>query len=376
MDQQVDIVRPADGAAGPSPPVNSPNGSEPDNAVSLRRLLQISNLTAGQALYLCHEIVSGLKSLPVNGLSLDGVRVSREGTVCSRGRDRSAATEPENAGLAAVLHDLAAAARGVPLPNGAVAALNAAAHCAASAEGDLDRVAAVLDSAESPPGSTRAEIGTLVSVATGSEILRPSAHRPPLKPRSARPSPRDKRAMLVTWFRPLWRSVAALAVLTGAVLLEFSLLHDRLSNDVHLLLGSATPPSQAATPTGQPLIAPGPVPVPAPGATGAVNGVDLRALQPCSAGTTCSVRVLMHLQEQPQPLTVRWAFQLADRCTGTQITVPGGEVSVASRQTDVSVVAAVPLPASRALAVIAVTSAPASAASPPLLVPSGRGVSC
>ena len=182
--------------------------------------------------------------------------------------------------------------------------------------------------------------------------------------------------MLVTWFRPLWRSVAALAVLAGAVLLEFSLLHDRLSNDVHLLLDTVKPPSQAATPTGPPGIAPGPVPVPAPGAAGAVNGVDLRALQPCSAGTTCSVRVLMHLQAQPQPVTVRWAFQLADRCTGAQSTVPGGAVSVASRQTDVSVVAAVPLPVTRALAVIAVTGAPASAASPPLLVPSGRGVSC
>jgi hypothetical protein len=83
---------------------------------------------------------------------------------------------------------------------------------------------------------------------------------------------------MMTWFRPLWRSVAALAVLAGAVLLEFSLLHDRLSNDVHLLLDTVKPPAQAATPTGPSGIAPGPVPVPAPSAAGAVNGVDLRAL--------------------------------------------------------------------------------------------------
>jgi hypothetical protein len=376
MGQQVEIVRPANGAAGLSPPVTSPNGSEPDNAASLRRLLQISNLTPAQALFLGHEILSALKSLPANGLSLDGVRVSGEGTVCLCGLDRSAPTEPEHAGLADVLHVLAAAVRGIAPSNGAAAALDAAADRAASAEADLDRVAAAMDSAERPPDSTRAEIGTLVSLATGSERPRPSARRPLIKPRSARPSPRDKREMPVTWFRPLWRSVAALAVLAGAVLLEFSLLHDRLSNDVRLLLDTVKPPSQAATPTGPPGIAPGPVPVPAPGAAGAVNGVDLRALQPCSAGTTCSVRVLMHLQAQPQPVTVRWAFQLADRCTGAQSTVPGGAVSVASRQTDVSVVAAVPLPVTRALAVIAVTGAPASAASPPLLVPSGRGVSC
>jgi hypothetical protein len=376
MDQQMDIVRPADGAAGSFSATISGNGCDPDNAMSLRRLLQISNLTAEQVLFLCHEIVFGLKSLPTNNLSLDGLCVSREGTVCSSGRDRSVAMEPENAGLATVLRHLAASARGAPWSNGAAGAVKAAADCAASAEADLDRVAAVLDSAQRPPESTRAEIGTLVSAATGSETLRPSARRPPLKPRSARPSPREKRATLGTWLRPLWRSVAALAVLAGAVMLEFWLLHDRLSNDLHVLLNTVTPPSQAATPTGPPRIAPGPVPVPAPGATGAVNRVDLRAMQPCSAGTTCSVRVLMHLQEQPQPVTVRWAFQLADRCTGTQITVPGGEVSVASRQTDVSVVAAVPLPVSRALAVIAVTGAPASAASPPLLVPSGRGVSC
>jgi hypothetical protein len=376
MGQQVEMVRPADGAAGLSPPVISPNGSELNKAASLRRLLQICSLTPGQALFLGHEILSGLKSLPANGLSLDGVRVSREGKVCLCDLDRSPPTEPEYAGLAGVLHILAAAVRGRAPSNGAAAALEAAADRVASAEADLDRVAAGMDSAESPPRSTRAEIGALVSLATGSELPRPSARRPLIKPRSARPSPRDKRAMLLTWFRPLWRSLAALAVLAGAVLLEFSLLHDRLSNEVHLLLDSVKPPSQAATPTGPPGIAPGPVPVPAPDAAGAVNGVDLRALQPCSAGTICSVRVLVHLQAQPQPVTVRWTFQVADRCTGTQITVPGGAVSVASSQTDVSVVAAVPLPVSRALAAIAVTAEPASTASPPLLVPSGGGVSC
>jgi hypothetical protein len=65
---------------------------------------------------------------------------------------------------------------------------------------------------------------------------------------------------------------------------------------------------------------------------------------------------------------VTWSFHAVDRCTGTSVIAPGGTVTVpplADRAVAVGVVA---LPPSLGVALVAVTSTPATAASPAVVV--------
>jgi hypothetical protein len=64
---------------------------------------------------------------------------------------------------------------------------------------------------------------------------------------------------------------------------------------------------------------------------------------------------------------------VADRCTGSQRNAAGEVVSVAPGSDQAQAVSLVALPLGRALALTAVTSEPAGAASRPLLVPTGPG---
>lgn len=174
------------------------------------------------------------------------------------------------------------------------------------------------------------------------------------------------------WTR-IWPWVAALTVLVVVVSLEFAVLRERLTGDLHLLLGGDQPGQGAASSAApMPMQLP-PVPGPAPRSAGLVGGIDLRALEPCTPGAVCAVRVLVRLHPQPVPLAVKWTFRVVDRCTGGQRSVPGGVVSAAPGGAQVQAVSTVPLPPGRSLEVIAVTSEPARAASGPLLAPARQG---
>jgi hypothetical protein len=109
-----------------------------------------------------------------------------------------------------------------------------------------------------------------------------------------------------------------------------------------------------------------PVVPPAPPAAGPVTGVDLRALTPCATGAPCTVRLLVQLLPAAEPRTVTWSYRIVDRCTGASSTGPGGEVAVPPQADRVAVVGVVALPALPGVAVLAVTDAPAVAASPPV----------
>jgi hypothetical protein len=89
-------------------------------------------------------------------------------------------------------------------------------------------------------------------------------------------------------------------------------------------------------------------------------------------GAACTVRLLVRLVPAAAPQVLTWSYQVVDRCTATTAIAPGGTVTVpalADRATAVGVVA---LPPSDGAAVVAVTVAPAAAASAPLLVGSCR----
>jgi hypothetical protein len=168
----------------------------------------------------------------------------------------------------------------------------------------------------------------------------------------------------------------ALLVLVTAVLVEFALLHERLAQDVRQLRDAAGRPEQhTALPADLP-----PVTRPAPPSAGVLGGVGLRAVAPCTPGAACTIRVLVQLEPQSEAADqqlasrlVRWSFRVAERCTGNQHSAAGGVVLVPPGSDQLQAVNAVPLPAGRALAVMAVTSEPAQVASEPLLVPARHG---
>jgi hypothetical protein len=74
----------------------------------------------------------------------------------------------------------------------------------------------------------------------------------------------------------------------------------------------------------------------------------------------------VRLVPAPDPQIVTWTYQVIDRCTGAAATVPGGTVTVPAGGQRVAAVGTVALPDQRAVAVVAVTSLPAAAASPPV----------
>jgi hypothetical protein len=156
----------------------------------------------------------------------------------------------------------------------------------------------------------------------------------------------------------------SIAVVVTIVLLEFAFLRDDILADVHLLLQagrSGSVPSDTPEADGLPPVAP------APPSAGSVLAVDLRALDRCTAGAPCPMRVLVRLVPGTEPQTVTWSIRIVDRCTGGTEMVPGGSVVIAPGEVQATAVGPVPLPQA-ASAVFAVTERPAVAAAPPVLV--------
>ncbi|HJQ46593.1 MAG TPA: hypothetical protein VJ870_09770 [Amycolatopsis sp.] len=317
-----------------------------DNAVCLRRLLHIANLTPSQAHFLAREVTAAAQSHPVD---LDSVFIDQYGdAVVTQGGDRK--------GLAAVLAALAAVAEhdvryGTTLRTAAGAAARGAGPAA---------ILSIVDQVPQAPERPLAEVSALVRTAIGHET------RPAAQPSPAPPAPPDgaRRPKLRVVLRPFWRALAAVVVLAAAVLFEFVFLHDHLASDLNLLQGGQKP----ATTSAPAARAPQPVAAAAPASAGAISGAEVRALGPCKPGSTCDVRVLVRLAGAPQPTTVRWEFQFTDRCTGARSTSPGGTLAAGAGDSDLSVVDQVPLPAARALGLQVVTTSPAHVAGAPLLL--------
>ena len=123
-------------------------------------------------------------------------------------------------------------------------------------------------------------------------------------------------------------------------------------------------------PAGQ---APGPVPELGPARAGAITGVSLRPLTGCSPGSTCLLRVTARITPSTSSREVVMQVSVANRCTGAVRTAPTETVTAQSGWTSVFVTSSIRLPKAGSLAAVAVTTAPARAASPPLLVPATGG---
>jgi hypothetical protein len=161
----------------------------------------------------------------------------------------------------------------------------------------------------------------------------------------------------------------SIVVLATVVAAEVVLLRDDITTDIDMLLDAgrgADEPSAAPEPGGPTL------PPPAPAAAGSVAAVDLRPLGRCAPGAPCSVRLLVRLVPSAEPQTLTWSYRVTDGCTGPSRTAPGGAITVPPQADRAVAVGVVGLPASEGVAVVAVTEAPAVAASPPVVVGSCR----
>ena len=223
--------------------------------------------------------------------------------------------------------------------------------------------------------AVRAELAALVRAVGGAGGAAGGAGwtgEPPAAPHAgpAERAPRRSRSA----GRRVGAWLLSILVLAAVVVSEVVLLRDDITADIDMLLDAGRgedQPSAAPERDGPDLTAP------APAAAGNVAGVDLRPLTRCSPGAPCTVRLLVRLVPTAEPQVVTWSYQVVDRCTGSAGIAPGGTVTVPPQADRAAAVGIVALPPLDGVAVVAVTDAPAAAASAPVVVgscpPTGQG---
>lgn len=357
--------------------------------LGLPQLLEIAGITPSQALALGADVLAGLESRHAaggEGLSPKDVHVGPDGQAWlvdrARVTDRAQVDgplpetgEPDLTAVATLLDDLGGAARRTARHPDArtverLAALDAAVVEATRPGGTVAAVAAGLRDADASGGTAaRAELARLVAAAYG-RGAGPAPGGAGTAPRpSAPPAPAAGRAPLAlarSVAARTWKWTVSLLVLVTVIAVEFAFLHDQIARDIAALLdagrtGSTTSDASAREPA--------PVVAPAPPTAGAVTAVDLRTLGPCAPGQACEARVQVRLRPGPGPQTVDWAFQVVNRCTGTVVVLPGGTVTIPPNGDRADAIDALALPPGDALAVLALTGAPDTAASAPVSVP-------
>jgi hypothetical protein len=192
----------------------------------------------------------------------------------------------------------------------------------------------------------------------------------------ALPTPPAKRTGSSRWRRPLAIG-GALVIATGlATILVIGL--PRGERPAASSIASAPPPSDTAT-----IAAAAPVeiapsataapptpaspPIPAPPSAGRVRGVDLQTTGACTIGRSCGMRIDVRFLGTSSPTSLAWTISFYDSCTGTASpSVPGRMDAPAGWNTIVAYSSiAIPATAHRGW-LIAVSSAPAAAASSPI----------
>jgi len=342
----------------------------------LTRLLSIARLTPAQAVALGADVLARLADPHAGGRpgpdtvagtgGVDAVRVGRDGRaglIDADGPPSTYRAAGETLAFAAVLLDrIREAIQPSPADERLVAALDWAAAEARSPDGRVATVAAILRTADATDGAqARAEIARLVAMLAGetepaSIPTRLASHVPlPRLPRR-----RQRRVVVAR----VGKWVLSLMVLAALILVEVAFLRDEISRDVQAVLEAGrSGPTETTTPTLPPVVPP------APGAAGTISSIDLRLVDPCTPDAPCSLRMHVLLQPLAEPQTLKWDFRVLDRCTGSVVTAPGGTITVPAQGDRADVVSTIELPQADALAVLAVTSQPFTAASRAVYVP-------
>jgi hypothetical protein len=110
----------------------------------------------------------------------------------------------------------------------------------------------------------------------------------------------------------------------------------------------------------------------APRSAGFVNAVELTPVETCQPGASCSVRVTIKITAHNDVKHVTWTFVLVDPCTGSRTDLPGGSMIAQPSWQHIYTTTRVPLPPTRSVALLAMTTTPVRAASAPVTVSSGH----
>jgi hypothetical protein len=370
--------------------------SELDPGVPLRRLLAVTVLTPRQAAAVIQSAFHGLDALHVAGLAhgqlhANNVHVSTDGRIRLgdwglRRLVSGARIEREQHAdlieLATLLRRMVGEGRRMPAWRSPEAERLAWAVASLAPEGDAlreglasVRQAAVALLRDGGRAQAEAELGALVtSILPG----RPRTISAPAQPASFPPTPRPVGQAWPIGPRPL-AALAAVAIGMVAAGLSLTLLHGGgQTAERATVQAPAASPAVSALPSTAPT-APTPTPLPpvpgfGPTKAGPITGVEIRQLGgDCAPGGDCQLRVFVHLNPTPASQPVSWRFKIVDRCTGTVSDVPGVTLTAQPTWPYVYGTTTLTLPQSKSLGVVAVSDAPASAASPPFLIPSSGG---
>lgn len=320
--------------------------------VELTRLLALVRLTGPQALVLAGQLAAALAGR-AEGAGSEPVRplLAADGGIVLTPAPDGSAGEPVDRILAGL-----AATAGHPVGSPSPAARDVLTEAAARVDGP----------------AVRAELAVLVRAVRALPDGIGGAGAPPAapsrRPDRSTPGPRPPRRRRSTG-RRVGAWLLSLVVLGAVVTAEVVFLGDDITKDIDLLLDAGRgeeEPADEPEPDGLPVTAP------APASAGNVVSVDLRPLAGCTPGAPCSVRLLVRLLPSPEPQVLTWSYRVVDRCTGASTSVPGGSVPVPPQADRVALVTEVLLPPLAGVALIAVTEAPATAASVPLSAGSCR----
>jgi hypothetical protein len=351
--------------------------SEQVDGASVERLLGLATLTPAQAAWLAARTLAALAALHDAGLAhgrvhAGNVLVGRDGSIrlgdWALGPPTS--VEARAADLAAAQAFIRALLRNATRPTtrhgGLLADLE---RLAAEPITDPADAACELDVAVDDAATVAGELGALVSAMkrTSTQVVTP-APLPPRLPHTRRPPPR--RLPQRRWVA----AVATLLVLAAAGVVAVLLAR-------HHNAAAPAPPGSRAPSSRPPTSAPSPTPssatarhvaAVAPRSAGFVHGVLVRPVTACRPGASCPVTVTIRMIAHSDVKRVDWRFVLVNPCTGARTDAPGGSMTAQPNWQHVFTTTSVPLPQAPSVSLVAMTTAPVRAASPPLTVPSGH----
>lgn len=373
--------------------------------VALRRLLAVAKLTPAQAALLVTDVVDQLELARGQGrypirLRGDAVTVSESGQLTIECTGSAASWPAVNDAMAGLLRSIASNCRGSALADRLSESIAETTDLAGLAQRVRQAIAPELDPTEETRrrcqlaelvsatmgrplpdhrvAAEQANVQTWPSMATGSSLA-PTGWFPPVRSvwhrRRRRPSRRRTAfgviAILIL-IGALWTGPLAWSELSRG---WDALLHPvNPSEQNHISPVSPPPPppvaNQENSPTVQGTTGPGPVHTGLPGRAGPITRVTATfANGECATGQPCTMRVDVHVDPAANVGAVTWHVSVYDRCSGA--VHPGNDVTmpVPPGGQQVYGITSVVLPPAPALAVAALTSAPAAAASEPAFVP-------
>ncbi|MGW6375892.1 hypothetical protein ACWFRB_07465 [Rhodococcus sp. NPDC055112] len=392
-------------AAQPRPePAKPIDDDARDGRVALNGLLAIATLTPAQAALLVTDVIDQLELVrsrdgyPI--LRNHGVTVSDRGQLAIECTGSTASWQDVDDAVASLLRSIATNCRDRALADRLDESIARTTDLAALADGVRGAVAPELDPATA--GRTRCQLAELVSATKGrapSDDRVVPDHASPQSP----PSPAAGSSFAPKgWYPPVanpWhRKRRRLSRRRGALglisILLFvgvvwaapgawselrrgwdALLHPvNPSEQNHISPVSPPPPApeadQANSPTAQGTAEAGPVHTGLPGRAGPITLVTATfANGECAIGQPCTMRVDVHVDPAANVGAVTWHTSVYDRCSGA--VHPGNDITmpVPPGVQQVYGISRVVLPPAPSLAVAALTSAPAAAASEPAFVP-------